>query len=86
MEEEWGKIELQLKPWKKTSLVGGFDDLELTLDDHLANTGAMMINPFNKFFETRIESWNTDLITVSNVVEEWRRFQKQYAYLQPIFA
>lgn len=26
------------------------------------------------------------MVTVSNVIEDWRRFQGQWAYLQPIFS
>jgi len=45
----------------------------------------MVINPFRKPFEERIQDWNDKLVTVSNVVEAWREFQRDWRYLQPIF-
>lgn len=51
----------------------------------MSNAGAMLVNPFNKPFEEEIESWNQSLVLVSNVLDEWKRFQFQWMYLQPIF-
>ena len=75
MEEVWQNEEFKIENLKKNMyVIVGFDAVEAILDEHLATTGMMMVNPYNKFFEKRIEDWNTKMVTVSNVIEEWRRF------------
>lgn len=86
MEEQWKTIEFKLQQHKKSQLVTGFDDIEAVLDEHLATVGSMMVNPFNKFFYNRIDTWNDKIITVDSVIGEWRKFQSSWAYLSPIFA
>jgi len=87
MEEEWKDVNFELIQFKQTAsfLVKGFDDVEQVLDEHLSLAGAMVINPFKKPFEERIDDWLEKLVTISNVVEAWRAFQKDWKYLQPIF-
>ena len=56
------------------------------LDKDFSMTNAILVNPFRKPFEAEIETWYEKLLLISNIVEEWRKFQKQWAYLQPIFS
>ena len=87
MYEKWSKLEVETIKYKKTTgfILKGFDKIDQELDEDFSMTGAMLINPFKGPFETDIENWNNNLLLVSNVVDEWRRLQAQWAYLQPIF-
>jgi dynein heavy chain len=87
MKNQWETVEFKVEQHKNTSssVVKGFDMVETILDEHLSTSGAMMINPYNKYFINDISDWFTKMQTISFVVEEWRKFQAQWAYLQPIF-
>ncbi len=45
----------------------------------------MQFSPFKKPFEEEIIAWESQLKTMSEVLEEWAKLQVQWMYLQPIF-
>jgi dynein heavy chain len=45
----------------------------------------MLVSPFKGQFSEEIDSWNSTLILVSEVIEEWFKLQRNWLYLQPIF-
>jgi dynein heavy chain len=45
----------------------------------------MVFSPYKKFFEDRILEWDKSLKRISDILEEWAKFQLQWMYLQPIF-
>lgn len=52
MEEVWAKEDFVIEAFKKNmNVIKGFDAVEEILDEHLATTGMMMVNPYNKFYE-----------------------------------
>ena len=87
MQVKWEDLSFKTVPYKNTthSLIQGFDEVETVLDEHLSSTGAMIVNPYNKFYENDIIEWKDKMVMVSYAVDEWRRFQGKWAYLQPIF-
>ena len=87
MKLEWENVFLSLKPFKTsgTSTVLGFDDAGAILDEQIVLTQTMQFSSFKKPFEEELEEWNATLITVQDVIEEWLRCQRDWAYLQPIF-
>lgn len=46
---------------------------------------AMAFSAFKGPFEQRIDTWNTSLQIISEVVDEWVQLQRNWLYLQPIF-
>ena len=88
MYAKWGQLRLETVQFKKTdySLVKGFVEIDEILDNDFSLTNGMIVNPFRGPFEKEINAWNDKLLLISNVIEEWRVFQKQWAYLQPIFS
>ena len=87
MREEWEGVFFNLKPFKKsgTSTVLGFDDAGAILDEQIVLTQTMQFSSFKKPFEEELEEWNSKLLTMQDVIEEWLRCQRDWAYLQPIF-
>jgi dynein heavy chain len=87
MYKEWEGIDFGLAKFKETGsfVINNFEFVESFLDQHLTDTQTLLINPFKKPFAEDIDKWYESLLTVSNVIEEWRRFQGQWCYLQPIF-
>ena len=88
MNEKWSTLELKTIQFKNTqyNLISNFDELEQELDDDFCLTETMIVNPFKGPFEQEIDEWNQTLLKISNIFEEWRRMQHQWAYLQPIFS
>ena len=88
MKDKWETLELKTFAFNSTGyfLISNFDELEQELDDDFCLTETMIVNPFKGPFEQEIEEWNQTLLTMSNIIEEWRRMQAQWAYLPPIFS
>ena len=89
MKDQWADINLELKQYVKgttnTFILTGFDDVNTMLDDHIVKTQAMQFSPFKKPFEQEIQEWNDLLKLVSEILEEWAKYQVNWMYLQPIF-
>lgn len=87
MRKEWETVDFTLQGFKETGsyVISNFNGIENFLDQHLTDTQTLLVNPFRKPFQEEIEKWYEGLLLVSNVIEEWRRFQAQWCYLQPIF-
>lgn len=56
------------------------------LDDHIVLTQSISFSPFKKPFENEIDEWESSLVLVSNIIEEWLKVQRQWMYLEPIFS
>jgi dynein heavy chain len=87
MENEWLDVNFIFSQYKDTNffVIGGFDIIINLSDEHITTTQAYLFSTFKKPFEERISTWNEKLMTVSNVIEEWIKCQKNWRYLQPIF-
>lgn len=85
MQTIWEGINFQIIPYKTSSIIRGYDEIQIVLDEHIINTQAMQFSPYKKPFEDQIIEWNNSLKTMSDVLEEWAKCQGQWMYLQPIF-
>jgi len=87
MQADWVGVDFRLPQFKTTttSYISGFEDAVQMLDEHIVTTQAMSFSPFKKPFEEEIETWSTQLMLVSDTLEEWVKCQGQWMYLQPIF-
>lgn len=88
MKQKWEGLVFKTIPFKQSTffLVSNFDELDQELDEDFGMTETMIVNPFKGPFEQEIDEWNQKLLGVSNILEEWRRMQHQWSYLQPIFS
>lgn len=81
MKAVWDNIKFQIQPYKNTFIIRGYDEIQAILDEHIVNTQAMVFSPFKKFFEERIFDWDRTLKRISDILEEWSKFQIQWMYL-----
>ena len=89
MEGEWSDVNLRLKEWSdtKTYVIQGetVDELETLLEDHIIKTQTMKGSSSAKVFESRINNWERDLLTIRDCLSVWIKVQTNWLYLQPIF-
>lgn len=88
MKEDWEPLNFDLtEKYRKTgtyTLKGDGEAMAL-LDEHIVTTQAMMFSMFKGPFEEQIDEWNARLMRVSETLEEWKKCEKAWCYLQPIF-
>ena len=87
MQSTWEEVCFSLVQYKKTGVwvIQNYEEIENMVDEHLGTTQMLLVNPFNKPFEKEIDKWFHQLLLVSNTLEEWKRLQIHWCYLQPIF-
>ena len=88
MEGEWKGFDLVVKAYRDsgTYVLGGWDETFQLLDDHIVMTQAMTFSPFKGPFEERLETWEKGLKLCSDILEQWLACQRNWMYLEPIFA
>lgn len=76
MKEKWELIIFEILKFKNTKsfIITNFEKVENQLDVHLSETQALLVNPYKKPYLEEIENWLNQLVVISNVIEEWRRF------------
>ncbi|KAL4464296.1 hypothetical protein ABPG72_011341 [Tetrahymena utriculariae] len=85
MKAKWEEIKFDLKSWKASFIIRGYDEINTVLDEHIVNTQSMQFSPFKKPFEEELIEWNDSLKLMSLILEEWAKYQMNWMYLQPIF-
>lgn len=71
----WENVKFTIAPYKNTFIIKGYDEIQTVLDEHIVNTQAMVFSPFKKPFEERIVEWDKTLKRISDILEEWAKFQ-----------
>ena len=46
----WEDINFDLAPYKTSSIIRGYDEIQIILDEHLVNTQAIQFSAFKKPF------------------------------------
>ncbi|XP_018365084.1 PREDICTED: dynein heavy chain 1, axonemal-like [Trachymyrmex cornetzi] len=88
MMTDWKTITMDVLPYKDTDkyIMKISDEIITFLDDDLLKTQHLSFNPFKAVFENQIDEWETKLRLVQEVIVLWVEVQKQWMYLEPIFA
>jgi dynein heavy chain len=88
MKELWSPVMFDVSEQYRTTetwILKGSDEVTALLDEQIVVTQAMQFSPFKKPFEEEIEEWATQLMYVSETLENWLKVQRGWMYLQPIF-
>ena len=88
LEDTWKKIDFIVKQYKdKDALI--IDEIDIifqALDEGLATINMILGSRYVKPLRTEAEAWKKNLFTLNQVVEEWVICQKNWIYLENIFA
>lgn len=63
-----------------------WDAIIMTLDDSLASISDIQGSRYVKRLSERVEETHNMLILVSDTIEQWKIFQRNWLYLENIFA
>mmetsp|Transcript_3023 Transcript_3023/g.9072 ORF Transcript_3023/g.9072 Transcript_3023/m.9072 type:complete len:4073 (+) Transcript_3023:47-12265(+) len=87
MHTDWQPLEFITLEYRDTGthIIGGIDEIQLLLDDHLVKAQTMLGSPFIKPFETRAKKWAEQLSLIQDLIDMWLKVQGMWQYLEPIF-
>ncbi len=66
-------------------VLGGIDELNALIDDHLVKTQVILSSPYVGHIESHARSWEDKLLHATALMEAWVSCQRAWLYLEPVF-
>ncbi|NCP90585.1 MAG: hypothetical protein GW827_10110, partial [Flavobacteriales bacterium] len=87
LEDKWKDVNFSLIPYRTTGTctLGGWGDIYNALDEDVLEVQQLEVSQFKGPFIDIISDWSSSLLTITNVLENWKRLQQKWMQLQPIF-
>ena len=77
MHQDWLPLEFTLMEYRDTGthIVGGVEEIQALLDDHIVKSQTMMGSPAIKPFEDRAKAWSGKLVLIQDLMDIWLKVQ-----------
>ncbi|CAM9627191.1 unnamed protein product, partial [Phaeothamnion confervicola] len=85
----WDATQLVLLPYRDQPsmwVLGGMDEVMAQLEDHQVALQTMGGSRFISGVREEVESWSKRLSLLAETLDEWSQCQRNWMYLEPIFA
>lgn len=87
VKDTWSNYTLDLIDYRnKCRLIRGWDDLFTTCRDQLTSLGSMRASPYYRVFEEEASALEEKLNRVNGLFDIWVDVQRQWVYLEGVFA
>ena len=97
MRKEWLSVKLEMRQYRDTDiyLISSMTNIVDKLEDHIARTLVIASSQYTRYIEkyrigsicrSDIQAWKNYLARALDVIEIWKKIQKNWLCLQPMFA